>query len=316
MQQNFIQGNVTRPCLNLPDPLRSRMQKSALPGILNHYPTGKDSMPASFELDALAREVKAAQDDVRQIAPLTSCHPDFDLASAYALADLMHQARMREGATPVGRKIGFTNPDMWSVYGVHEPIWAHVYDTTVVHVGERSATCSIGRFAEPKIEPEIVFHFRSAPPPDGDLAAILACIDWVAHGFEIVQSHFPGWKFKAPDTVADGSLHGTLLVGEPQPIDALGLDLMDSLKRFSLTLFCNDDVSETGMGANVLGGPLAAIAHLNAVLAKQPQFSPLQAGELVTTGTITAARAIKPGEVWWTEIDGIALRGLSVEFTA
>ncbi|WP_334187295.1 2-keto-4-pentenoate hydratase [Noviherbaspirillum sp.] len=273
-------------------------------------------MPASFELDTLAREMKAAQDDVRQIAPLTSRHPDFDLVSAYALADRMHQARVRGGAKPVGRKIGFTNPDMWSVYGVHEPIWAHVYDTTVVHVGDKHAACRIGRFAEPKIEPEIVFHFHSAPPPDGDLDALLACIDWVAHGFEIVQSHFPGWKFKAADTVADGALHGTLLVGEPQPVDALGPDVMHALKQFSLTLFCNVDVSETGVGANVLGGPLAAIAHLNAVLAKQPQFPPLQANELVTTGTITAARAIKPGEVWRTEIDGIALRGLSVEFTS
>jgi hypothetical protein len=27
---------------------------------------------------------------------------------------------------------------------------------------------------------------------------LLACIEWVGHGFEIVQSIFPGWKFSAP----------------------------------------------------------------------------------------------------------------------
>ena len=29
---------------------------------------------------------------------------------------------------------------------------------------------------------------------------ILGCIDWMAHGFEIVVSVFPGWKFTAADT--------------------------------------------------------------------------------------------------------------------
>ena len=92
----------------------------------------------------------------------------------------------------MGRKIGFTNPDMWALYGVGEPIWAYVYDTTVVRVNVGSAPCRLAGFAEPKIEPEGVFHFHSTPPQGGDLAAILDCVDWVTHGFEIVQSHFPG----------------------------------------------------------------------------------------------------------------------------
>jgi hypothetical protein len=39
----------------------------------------------------------------------------------------------------------------------------------------------------------------------------------------------------------------------------------------------------------VLGSPLAAIAHLIAVLGKQAKYMPLQANEMVTTGTITSA---------------------------
>ncbi len=272
-------------------------------------------MPSAFDLSAIARQMKAAQDDVRQIAPLTSQLGDFDVSSAYAVAGLIHQARVQAGAVPVGRKIGFTNPDMWSRYGVREPIWGYIYDTTVVHLGGRHQTCSIGRFAEPKIEPEIVFHFRSAPPDGGSFAAILACIDWVAHGFEIVQSHFPGWKFQAADTVADWALHGTLLVGEPQAVDRLGTDLITSLEHFSIALSCNGELREVGTGSNVLGSPLAAIAHLIAVLAKQPQYMPLRANELVTTGTVTTAQAVLAGESWRTELQGIALPGLSIEFT-
>jgi 2-oxo-3-hexenedioate decarboxylase len=242
--------------------------------------------------------MQIAQDDVRQIEPFTSQFGDFDVSSAYEVADLIHRARMQQGAVPVGRKIGFTNPDMWAIYGVQEPIWAYVYDTTVVQLGRELNTCSISRYTEPKIEPEIIFHFHTALPPGGDLASILACIDWVAHGFEIVQSHFPGWKFQAADTVAAWALHGTLLVGEPQSVGRLGPILSTKLERFSLDLSCDGMLREVGTGANVLGSPLLAIAHLISVLVKQPEYMPLQAGELVTTGTITTAQSGHVGARW------------------
>ena len=66
----------------------------------------------------------------------------------------------------------------------------------------------------------------------------------------------------------------------------------------------------------MLGSPLSAAAHLIAVLAKQPQAKALQAGELVTTGTLTRALPIRAGETWSTVLDGIALPGISVAFHA
>lgn len=271
-------------------------------------------MPDATVLSELARQMKRAQDEAQQIEPFSIRVDGFDVASAYDVAYIIHRERLREGAIPVGRKIGFTNPAMWALYGVREPIWAHIYDTTVEHLDNRPATCRINRFVEPKLEPEIVFHFRESPPANGDLAAILASIDWVAHGFEIVQSHFHGWKFQAADTVADWALHGTLLVGVPRPIDGLGPDLVAKLEQFSASLYCNGALREVGTGANVLGSPLRAIAHLVATLQRQPAHQPIRAGELVTTGTITTAQAIDHGDCWHTEVQSIALPGLSVTF--
>ena len=111
-----------------------------------------------------------------------------------------------------------------------------------------------------------------------------------------MQSHFPGWKFEAADTVADWALHGTLLVGEPQEIDRLGSDLIASLERLSLALSCDGVLRERGTGSKVLGSPLLAIAHLISVLAKQPEYMSLQANELVTTGTVTTAQPVRAGE--------------------
>jgi 2-oxo-3-hexenedioate decarboxylase len=266
------------------------------------------------DLLALALEMKSAQDATRQIEPFSARVPDFDLEDAYQVCGLIHEARVGEGAKPVGRKIGFTNPAMWPIFGVAEPIWGHVYDRTVVLLDGTAATCPLAPFAEPMIEPEIVLHFRAAPRPGDGLAGILGAIDWVAHGFEIVQSHFPGWKFKAPDTVADGGLHGSLLVGPRVPVGELGSDPVKALEAFTLELSCDGRPVETGRGSNVLGNPLAAITHLLSALEKQPHAAPLEAGELVTTGTITTAHPVHAGETWRTGLQGIPLPGLELRF--
>lgn len=272
-------------------------------------------MSTQIDLQDIAQEIKAAQDSVRQVEPFTTRVPAFDLPAAYKVAHLVHGARMAEGARPVGRKIGFTNPDMWNKFGVREPVWAFIYDTTVVQSHGMHTTCPLRRFAEPKIEPEIVFGFGAAPRPEAGVIEVLNAIDWVAHGFEIVQSHFPGWKFRAPDTVADWALHGTLLVGPPQPLSRLGNDVVSALESFTLALSCDGRLVETGRGSNVLGSPLNAIAHLLSVLAKQPNAIPLEAGEIVTTGTITSAQTVRPGEAWRSDLQGIGLPGLTVDFT-
>lgn len=273
-------------------------------------------MERARSLDGIAHELKAAQDLSWQIQPITERMTGFDEAAAYEVAHLIHQARVAEGAVPVGRKLGFTNREIWPVYGVYAPIWAHVYDTTVVHLSGSRGSCRLGRFVEPRIEPEVALHFRSAPPESDDPAEILACVDWIAHGFEIVQSHFPGWKFQAADTIADSALHGTLLVGEPQDVARLGQDLVARLEHFTIALACDGIVRDRGRGSNVLGSPLAAVAHLISLLATQPRATALQAGELVTTGTLTQALPIRAGETWSTVLDGIGLPGLSVTFDA
>lgn len=272
-------------------------------------------MQTHIDVQKLAREIKAAQDTATQVVPFTARLADFDLSAAYAVAHSVHLARLADGARPVGRKIGFTNPDMWARFGVHEPIWAYMYDTTVVRLHDTHATCALGRFVEPRIEPEIVFGFRSALAAGAGPLAILDAIDWVAHGFEIAQSHFPDWRFQAPDTVADWGLHGTLLVGPPQPLHLLGADPASALESFSLALSCDRRHVETACGANVLGSPLAAVSHLLSVLGRQAGCQPLQAGEIVTTGTVTMAHAVRAGETWCSVLNGIALPGLTVEFT-
>jgi 2-keto-4-pentenoate hydratase len=66
--------------------------------------------------------------------------------------------------------------------------------------------------------------------------------------------------------------------------------------------------------------PAAAVAHLVQVLARQEQQGlrgvALQAGEMVTTGTVTAAFDVGAGQTWRTRLQGIGLPGLHIAFTA
>jgi 2-keto-4-pentenoate hydratase len=71
---------------------------------------------------------------------------------------------------------------------------------------------------------------------------------------------------------------------------------------------------EVGAGRNALGNPFAALAHLCALLAEQGPDVALQAGEVITTGTVTAAYAVRPGETWQATPRHPAWQPLQVEF--
>ena len=276
-------------------------------------------MPTTFDINTIAHQIKTAQDQGLPMPQITSLHAAFDTTAAYAVADLIHNMRLADGAHAVGRKIGFTNPAMWAQYGVAAPIWGYMYNNTVEYLADfqgtqSTPTCSLRGFINPKIEPEIIFHFWQAPPADGDIADVLACIDWVAHGFEVVQSPFADWKFQAADAIAVGGLHARLLVGKPQMVQTLGANLREALASFTLALSSDGKLLETGQGNHVLGNPLAAVRHLMQAINKQSPDQSLQANELVTTGTVTSAYSVQPGQNWQTALLGIYLAGLSVAF--
>jgi 2-oxo-3-hexenedioate decarboxylase len=262
--------------------------------------------PADAVLDAVDRH---------QLIELLSDHdPSLDEDGAYAIAAEVHGRRRVRGETPVGRKIGFTNRTIWAEYGVWAPIWSHVYDSTVQHVHDGHARVAIGHLLQPRIEPEIQLHFARTPPVTRDEVAILESIDWIAHGFEIVQSVYPDWRFKKEDAIAAFALHGALVVGRPVAVRDID-DCAAKLRAFTIALSRDGGQTVRGGGANVLDTPLLAFAHLAETLQKQTRYAPVQAGEIVTTGTLTRALPVAAGETWTTALEGIELAGMSITFT-
>lgn len=265
-------------------------------------------------VERIAAELVALHDGGGEVAPFSARYADLSPEDGYRAAARLHAERVARGWTPAGRKIGFTNRTLWKRYGVYEPLWGMVYDQTLVFSKSNRARVALGGLAQPRIEPEICFRLARAPTPGTrDPQALLASIEWVAHAIEIVQCHHPDWRVKIADCTADNGLHGRLVVGTPVPVGDLP-DLADRLPALEVTLRCADRVIDHGIGANVLDSPLNALAFLIELLAKQPEAPPLAAGEIISTGVLTDAHPVAPGETWSTTFEGLPLAGLEVTF--
>ena len=266
----------------------------------------------------IAQELLDAQERGGTIPSIVGRHPAFGWEQAYAVAAAILKQRRSRGERTVGRKIGFTNRNIWAEYGATAPIWAHVYDRTLVHADDGRASVSLKGSARPRLEPEIAFKLK-APLAAGakEPAQVLEAIEWLAPSFEIVDCHFDDWKFKSADSAADFALHWRLIVGPPCSFSRSEIaGLVSQLRDCRVTLSRNGAIADSGFGANALGHPATALAHLADVLSRQPAFEALAAGEIVTTGTLTAALPIRPGEIWSSSYDGLpGVSGLELTIT-
>ena len=232
------------------------------------------------DVASIATRLIAAQDHATTLPPITAGAPDFTVAYGYAVMAEVARRRRAQGRQSVGRKIGFTNRTIWPRYGVHQPNWAYLWADTVQYAPDGKAALALDRFVDPRIEPEVVFKLKAAVPPTNNAIEVLAATEWIAAGFEIVQSHFPNWRFAAADTTANCALHGALVVGPPLAVaQANRAKLAAALPAFSLALRRGADVIDRGVGANVLDSPALALAHLARLIADQPQFPALAAGK-------------------------------------
>jgi 2-keto-4-pentenoate hydratase len=266
-------------------------------------------------LAAFADQLIAAFDAATMLPSITARTPDFSVADAYDVLAEIERRRRAQGWQAVGRKIGFTNRTIWPRYGVWQPIWASIWAHTVHFAPGGEATLPLGSLVQPRIEPEVVFKLKTPIASTDAPSLVLESVEWIAPGFEIVQSPFPDWKFSAADCTAACGLHGALVVGAPVAVtDANRAELAAALSTFTLTLSRGDVVIDRGTGANVLGGPPQALAHLARLLVGQPQFPQLSATEIITTGTVTDAWPVAPGEVWSSDYGRLGLDGLRVKF--
>lgn len=264
---------------------------------------------------ARARALLAALDGAQLLALPSEEEAGFDLVAAFAVANELRRLRLARGERPLGYKIGFTNRGIWDRYGVHAPIWGPIWNTTVERLEGGEASVLLAPFSQPRLEPEIMFGFARTPRAGMSEVELAACIEWVAHGYEIVHTHFADWRFKAADTVADFALHGRLFVGAPVAMASFA-DPARELASVHVALMRDGATIDEGVSSIVLDGPLTALRLWVDAMAAQREQWPIAAGDIVTTGTITDAAPMLPGQRFETRLSDARLPGMALRTQA
>ena len=260
-----------------------------------------------MNIEEIASEVSSSISLAKQIEPFSKRGLVLSLQEAYDVAGIVRQ---KLGQTEIiGRKIGFTNRNIWNIYDVDQPIWGPITKSSVSFFESNFLKIDLSQFCEPRIEPEIVVCLKQTPKDGSEKTEIY--LDWVAPGFEIVDSIYPNWKFSLTDAIASGGLHGCLAVGKKFKVnDRTERDLIN----VGVSLYRGGKLEEEGTGANVLDGPVSAIRYLHSGLSKIKNQDALSTGDIITTGTMTDAKPIYPNEKWTAKFDGVVEAELNLEF--
>lgn len=266
----------------------------------------------------LATELLAARSKGQPVESRPSSRDsEFDLVAAYQVEGELARMRRAAGLKTTGRKIGFTNKAAWPKLGLDTIVWGHVYNDTVHFASGNHFTLPIGKLVAPKIESEIVFKLKTKIDPAlaADPVKVLEAVEWLALGFEIIDCPYPNWRYRPADMVAAFGFHGALIIGDPYPLKNPG-QLAEQLANFRLKLLKNGQVAAEGAGKNVYDSPALCLGQLSRTISAQTGVDPLEAGEIITSGTVTDATPVAPGEEWTAVTEGLNLPSLSVKFVS
>ncbi|MEL7215206.1 MAG: fumarylacetoacetate hydrolase family protein [Pseudomonadota bacterium] len=234
------------------------------------------------DLTDIADQIEAARVGAAPVAPLAAAIGD--AARGYAI----QRALIARGGPLAGRKIGLTSKLVQEQLGVFEPVHGPIFAERVLQDG---AVLDASELIAPKVEPELAFTLASDVTEALEGDALAATIAHVTPAIEIVDSRVRDWGFKLPDMVADYAVGHSVVIGaRSTPIK--GLDLA----AVHVTAHRNGAVAGEGTGAACLGHPLTALAWL--VERMVAEGTPLRAGDIVITGSLTPVLPLAPGDVY------------------
>ena len=264
------------------------------------------------DVNALADELFAAYKNGSTVVAPTQRDASFDVAAGYAVERELVRRRVAEGGKVVGRKVGFANKALWRIMKLDTIVWGKMYDDTVRFAVNGHAELDLSHMRSAKLEPEIVFGLREAPDThNADAAATLGAVEWLAIGFEIIDCPYPDWQFQPADFLASFGLHAALIVGEKVRVcEELIPPLVEQLPKFKVRVYKDDMLVEEGSGKNSLRSPALCLAEL--ARSASQAGDPLQPGEVISSGTLTAGHLLAPGQSWNAEVEGLRVSGLAV----
>lgn len=241
-------------------------------------------------LDAAAAAIDTARRAKQRIPGLAAISGEAD---GYAVQAAVHALRP---APTIGWKIGCTNAVMQDMLGIPGPAVGRM----TVRLAPGSEVLLSG-FIAPGVECEIAFRLSADLPGKQvyDRHSISDAVDAAMASLEVVDNRYGDILSRpAGEMIADDFFHAACMTG-PLVTDWRALDLA-TLRGTSEK---NGVTQGEGVSSAVLGHPLAALAWAANVLASQGR--PLQAGQIVTTGTIAPVLWVNGPGTYAIEVESL-----------
>lgn len=215
-----------------------------------------------FEVIRSARQKRTVID--RDVEP-----GGVDIDGAYRV-----QQALLDGQVLCGFKLGLVSPAKQAQMGIDEPIYGRVTRAMLLE-----GTVPLGRFLQPRIEPELAVVLREDLPPGATPGAARLAVDVAFLAVDVLDSVWAGYRFSATGVIADNASGGGFLLGERVLRPVLEGEL-----RLSLN------------GQVLAEGPLSALGNMEEHLCWLARATGgLCAGQVVFLGSPAAAVPAVPG---------------------
>ena len=258
-------------------------------------------MAHNFDPAAAARYIADAHHTRQVYRNLPEDLAPQSVADAYAAQEALRAIWEPQYGPVAGLKIAMTTKVMQQLMGIDQPCGGVIYERRI-HASPHSLKLS--DYMHVVVECELAVRVsetlakRATPYSRED---VRRAVSTVMPAFELIEDRNAVYKeSRALSLIVDNAWNAGIVLGDAVQVPA-GMDLNGLRGRLATAAGAKEGATDDPMGA------LAWVANLAADRGK-----PLQAGQVVITGSVVATLPIAAGETFKFEIEGIG----SVQMTA
>lgn len=238
-------------------------------------------------LEAFARELLIIFREHRLVRQSDVDIRSLSLEEAYGVQRRFIAARVVSGERTFGWKVGCTSRAIQEQFGLTQPIHGRLL---APHLYGDGVQLPISYFVDCAVEPELVFHIGANLEGNVDETTARSSIVGVSAGMEIHNYRFWHGAATSQELIASNGIHAALVVAASFPLPA---DV--NLNLEGVGLFINGILAASGIGAEIMGGPLESLRWLVQNLAARGDL--VRAGEMVIPGSAVRLVPVKASDL-------------------
>jgi 2-oxo-3-hexenedioate decarboxylase len=239
---------------------------------------GGVTMNLSPEAAELLDRVRRARTERRVMKSDPSS--EVSLEEAYLI-----RAELRGDREIAGYKLGLLSPAKQAQMGIEAPIFGAIYSDMLL-----SSPVSLGRFIQPRFEPEVAVVLNDDVRSGASPAKAGAAVGEAVLGVDFLDSVWEGYRFGVSEVVADNASGGGFLLGD-RPLSKP----FDGRLYGQLRMYLDGELVSEG-SLQALGDVGERLSWLAEEIGRLSDGADsLEAGQLVFLGSPAAALEARPG---------------------